>query len=324
MECIPQNTNQVSPANAHQPHSHQLAISDPSVSLPLMDYHQHHGHHHHPQQVNTEVSFPAYPAEANPLYYHHHQSDPVGLLDYHHHHQAQHEQAHHDYTSQQAYCTPPVQQHEYPFYNAAGGASDAQSSSGYFSSPATTTLDHYSGTTELMAGITPYDCYNSSSQDHLEVKYQAVFVEALEGATTNNGEQHLMDPLAVQQSQQQQQPQAFETYETNYGNNQWTSMATTTSSYAYTADQSFVSSTASIGLQNETDLPNYCFAACVFSSGADGDSNTPPTSTEPTDIILQTGGQMNGSAGFSPPARHFDSYDYPSALMLSEELQPAL
>lgn len=253
---------------------------------------------------------------------------------------------------------------DYPYYLPADGTVAAQSSSSggyYINSPVINgdpaAAQHYpssqhqmdsSGTgsgAELMSSITPYECYGqhhhlspsvSQSQDHLEVKYQAAFVEALEGATNNTSMDTSSvesDPLLMQHQPQQQQH--YGNYEINYGANEWTSMTTTStnsSQYGYPTESFLPAgghSDQAVGL-NETDLPNYCFAACVFSS-SDGSivgSNaiTPPTSTEPADVIMMT----SSSGSFSPPvlsvgARHHhhftESYDYPSAL-LADELQP--
>jgi hypothetical protein len=348
-----------------------------SASMPVsVDYHH---------QVHMDESYPsigAYPTEVHDatLYYHHH----------HNQHQQQQQQQHQqlisdpttmmdssynlpcDYNNSTGYCPPDLHQANYPYqhYAAAGtapsGAPDAQSSSGYYSSPVV--VDHHlqqqpqqhhyashqmtdnsSSVSSLMA--TPYDCYAANSHDHLELKYQAAFVDALESnhnntsmetssvdgsvvAASNNTSSTTTandmdaDPLQIHSNLVHQQlptPEFQYEYETNYGNNEWTMTsghygAATNASYptvptnseAYPTDNSLTGCTSS-----ESDMPilsNYCFAACVFT--------TPPASSEPgTKVEIGT---------YSPTTRHFESstiYDTSNnhyQTLNEEPLHPAL
>jgi hypothetical protein len=330
-----------------------------SASMPVsVDYHH---------QVHMDDSYPsigAYPAEVHDtsLYYHnhphqqqqHHQqliSDPSSMMDSSYNLPC-------DYNNSAGYCPPDLHQAaNYPYQHYATAAApsvagatpcDAQSSSGYYSSPV---VDHHqqhhyashqmtdnsSSVSSLMA--TPYDCY-ANSHDHLELKYQAAFVDALESnhnntsmetssvegsvvaASSNNTSTTTdmeTDPLQIHSSlvQPMPTPEFQYEYETNYGNNEWTMTTSghyghsypTATSEAYPTDNSLT------GCPSESDmpiLPNYCFAACVFT--------TPPSSSEPhgsTKVEIGT---------YSPTTRHFESsYDTNHYQTLNEEpLHPAL
>ncbi len=297
-----------------------------SASMPVVvDYH-HQVHH----MEDGYPSVAAYPAEAHDasLYYHHHQqqqqmiADPSSMMDSSYNLPC-------DYNSSAGYC-PPVIQADYPYqhYTSAAVPSvapappcDAQSS-GYYSSPAE--AHHYSSHQHQMDGsssaggalMPAYDCY--SSHDHLE-KYQAAFVDALEshntsmdtsaeGAGTASNSSADLDPLQIHSSLQQLPTPEFQyEYETNYGNNEWTMTSGNYNSYPSAENYP----TDSVGT-SESDmpvLPNYCFAACVF---------TTPPSSEPASAKVDI-------STFSPTpitTRHFESYDYQT--LNEEPLHPAL
>lgn len=236
-----------------------------------------------------------------------------------------------DYNTTAGYNNcPPVLHADYPYQQYTSNATapsavpqqqahpcDAQSS-GYYGSPAD---HHYTSLHQQQqqmdngssgALMPPYDCY--SSHDHLE-KYQAAFVDALEshntsmdtssaieGAGTASNSSADMDPLQIHSglpSQQLTTPSEFHyEYETNYGNNEWTTTMTGGGNYnAYSAADSYSTDAVNTSETEMSILPNYCFAACVFT----------PSSTEPANsakVEIST---------FSPTPitnRHFESYDY--------------
>lgn len=356
------------------------------ASMPVsVDYHH---------QVHMEDNYPsiaAYPTEVHDhsLYYHSHPhqqqqqhqhqqliGDPSTMMDSSYSLPC-------DYNNSAGYCPADLHQANYPYQQqhyataaapSVAGAPDAQSSSGYYSSPV---VDHHhqqqqqqqqhhyathqmtdnsSSVSSLMVS-TPYDCY-SNSHDHLELKYQAAFVDALESnhnntsmesssvegsvavagsnntsATTANEME--ADPLQIHSNlvQQMPTPEFQYEYETNYGNNEWTmttagghygansyptASLTNINSEAYPADNSLT------GCPSESDmpiLPNYCFAACVFT--------TPPASSEPA--IGTHGGTKVEIGTYSPTARHFESSSYDNnnannnyQTLNEEPLHPAL
>ena len=221
---------------------------------------------------------------------------------------------------QLSYC-PSESFHTFYSGSVPAAPADVQTSSGYYG--------NYSQPQQL-AAASAYDCYNSSSQDHLEVKYQAAFVEALEGAAVAAE----VDPLA----QHHQQPEFQYEYETNYGNNEWTT-SSSSSNPQYTAypagSDSFLQQSQdgqqlqhgqllSDGSQTVGLPANYCFAACVFSSSSSA-TTTPPASVEPDpNLSILSAGNANavGPGGYSPAGRHHfieSSYDYMPASILSDE-----
>lgn len=274
-----------------------------------------------------------------------------------------------DYNNSAGYCPPDLHQANYPYqqhYATAAAPSvagvppcDAQSSSGYYSSPV---VDHHhqqqqqhqyashqmtdnsSSVSSLMA--TPYDCY-ANSHDHLELKYQAAFVDALESnhnntsmetssvegsvaagsnnTSTTTANDMEADPLQIHSGlvQQLPTPEFQYEYETNYGNNEWT-MTTTGghyggNSYPTATTEAYPTDNSLTGCTSESDmpiLPNYCFAACVFT--------TPPASSEP----VTNGGTKVEIGTYSPTARHFESSSYdtsnPYQTLNEEPLHPAL
>lgn len=301
-------------------------------------YHNHHAHNHHQQQ--------------------HVMPDPSSMMDSSYNLTC-------DYNNAAGYCQTDVHQaNSYPYQHYAPASApsiagappcDAQSSSGYYGSPSDhhhqqhhyTThqpmTDNSSSVSPLIT--TPYDCY-SSSHDHLELKYQAAFVDALESqtntsmetavtevsATSNNSSSTTtndmvvnVDPLQINANlvQQMPTPEFQYEYETNYSNNEWT--MTTSGHYTNAANHSYPTAAAVeayptenslTGCTSDSDisvLPNYCFAACVFT--------TPPASSEPA----SSGGAKVEIGTYSPATRHFESYDSGHYQTLNEEpLHPAL
>ena len=264
-----------------------------------------------------------------------------------------------DYNTGQPYC-PPHAQSEYSGYQQTTNSSQhvhyasavlpsEAPSSGYYNQQ-----QHYSSccppqqqqSADGMTVPSTYDCYSTPQQtDHLEVKYQAAFVDAMESNNSSmdtsvagsSSDLSAVDPLVLHHHQhQQQQTQGNEfhyEYETNYGNNEWTM----TSNYSYPTESYSTASVAdptggirpSVDAQlndvNMDNLPNYCFAACVFSSSSS--STTPPLSSsateqEPVEMVLAStySSSPHHVAGASV-MRHFESYDYAT---LADELHPAL
>ena len=302
-----------------------------SASMPVVvDYHH---------QVHMEDGYPSvasYPAEGHDasLYYHHQQqqqqmiADPSSMIDSSYNLPC-------DYNNSAGYCQPVIQA-DYPYqhYTSAAVPSvapappcDAQSS-GYYSSPVD--AHHYSSHQHQMAEsssaaaaaaalMPPYDCY--SSHDHLE-KYQAAFVDALEshntsmdtsaeGAATASNSSADLDPLQIHSGNVLQHlptPEFQFEYETNYGNNEWTM---TSGNYsAYPSAENYPADSVGTSESDMPALPNYCFAACVF---------TTPPSSEPASAKVEI-------STFSPSTmaatRHFESYDYQT--LNEEPLHPAL
>lgn len=315
-------------------------------------------------QVHLEEgysSIAAYPAEVHDasLYYHNHHP---------HHHQQQHvmpdpssmmDSSYNltcDYNNTAGYCQTEVHQANYPYQHYAAAAvpvagappCDAQSS-GYYGSPSDhhhqqhhyTThqpmTDNSSSVSPLVT--TPYDCY-SNSHDHLELKYQAAFVDALEShnntsmetstvegsvvATSNNTSNttnDMVDPLQINSNlvQQMPTPEFQYEYETNYSNNEWTMTTSghyTANTYPTATVEAYPTDNSLTGCTSDSDisvLPNYCFAACVFT--------TPPASSE----TVSSGSAKVMVGTYSPTTRHFESYDSSHYQSLNEEpLHPAL
>lgn len=134
------------------------------------------------------------------------------------------------------------------------------------------------------------------------------------------------DPL----SQQHQTGSDFHyEYETNYGNNEWTTSSSSQPFAAYpVGSDSFIQQghhqqhgpmmTESV----DSGLPaNYCFAACVFSSSSSA-TTTPPASVEPDNSLILSGSANVGAVSYSPAGHHHfieSSYDYLPASLLADE-----
>lgn len=156
------------------------------------------------------------------------------------------------YTDYASYCPPPPPPppagHPHSEYIYSNYTPDT---SGYYST------ETYNNTAVEMA---PYDCYHQSNgQQHTLEKYQAAFVDALEGGNSSL-DIDSSDPLLLNPSIQQpvvlEPHQEFHyEYETNYGNNEWTM------NYVY-PETSGCNPPQRLPQEN----PNYCLTTCVFST----------------------------------------------------------
>lgn len=156
------------------------------------------------------------------------------------------------YTDYASYCPPPAPpapvSHPHSEYMYSNYTPDT---SGYYST------ETYNSTAVEMV---PYDCYHQSNgQQHTLEKYQAAFVDALEGGNSSM-DMDSSDPLLLNPSIQQpvvlEPHQEFHyEYETNYGNNEWTM------NYVYPE-----TSGCNPPQRPQQENPNYCLTTCVFSA----------------------------------------------------------
>lgn len=243
-----------------------------------------------------------------------------------------------DYTGSTGYCPPAQPDYSYHHYTSAATTAsvappaavpcEAPSAGFYNSSVAHYGLPHHQA---VDSGVAPYNCY-PPNQSHLEVKYQAAFGSAIdshntsidaEGSVNVSSSSAEMDHLRMQSSLHQSslltniEPSATQMssefhyeYETNYGNNEWTTTSASSANYGYTGAEGYPGEN-SVTTEADT-MPNYCFAACVFTSSASAESSSPH-------IKAEIGN------GYSPTqARHFESYEYTAPNIVHESLHQAL
>ena len=180
-----------------------------------------------------------------------------------------------------------------------------------------------------------YSCY-PASQDHLEVKYQAAFGNALDShntsietpaevnaQSTSSEMEHLRMQSALQQpsmltniesSATQMSSEFHYEYETNYGNNEWTTTSASSTNYGYTITDSYQTDSSAATEPDMPVMPNYCFAACVFTPSVSVESSSPH-------IKAEIG---NGYSSSPTQARHFEAYEYAAPTIVHEPLHQAL
>lgn len=310
-----------------------MPISEPA-SMPLVDYHH---HHHHQPIVHLEDSYAS--SYSNGEAHH------TALYGYGHQMMSQTtEGACTDYTGSTGYCPPHVTQPDYSYQHytsAATAASVAPAAAVPCEAPSATfynsPVGHYGSHHQSVENhaMMPYNCY-PSSQDHLEVKYQAAYGNALEShntsieadgsvnASTSSAE---MDHIRMQstihqpqmltnieQSGTQISSDFHYEYETNYGNNEWTTTSGSSANYSYSLAEGYPSESPATNEPDMPVMPNYCFAACVFTQSAPAESTSPHIKAE-----------IGAGYSTSPTqARHFEPYDYTASAIVHESLHQAL